>query len=161
MTSNSQRPGCTSTLPIEVEVSDFVPPLPTDSIAGRRLIRPGQFAKAVEVLRRREAKILADLDSSVRERYALWCEHYENLKQEFNAVWDLFQSLEHDIPGWYCVSPNLAQCQAVGWERGGYTFAACIMKNHHRNAPLSEKSLSVSFGLDELPRGIGDERALG
>ena len=51
--------------------------------------------------------------------------------------------------------------RGVATSKMGYTFAGCIMKNHHRDAPLSEKSLSVSFGLEENPIGIGDERMIG
>ena len=93
--------------------------------------------------------------------YDKWARQYEKLKLEFNQAWDFFEELEQRIPGWYCVSPSLAPWKAVNCARDGYTLSACIMKNHHRDAPLSEKSLTVSFGLQELPPGIGDERWVG
>lgn len=100
-------------------------------------------------------------DRAVSALYEAWAKEFELLKAQFNEVWDFFVSLEQRLSGWYAVSPNLAPWKSVACGRGGYSFAACIMKNHHRDAPLSEKSLSVSFALSPTPAGIGDERWVG
>lgn len=120
-----------------------------------------QFNEFVDILDRYERNEFERHEDAVRALYSVWAEKFELLKGEFNAVWDSFVSLEHRLTGWFAVSPNLAPWKSVACGRGGYTFAACMMKNHDRHAPLSEKSLSVSFALDGLPAGIGDERWIG
>jgi hypothetical protein len=120
-----------------------------------------QFNEFIKVLEQREYQSVVAAQEAVDHLYTEWAEKFEILKSEFNSVWDLFQSVEDRVTGWFCVSPNLAPWKTVSSSKFGYTFAACIMKNHHRDAPLSEKSLSVSFGLDEQPIGIGDERLIG
>lgn len=127
----------------------------------RREAQERQFSRAVEIIRNHEIHATSGMDEATRELYDLWAQSFEQVKAEFNDVFDLFQQMEKDLPGWFCVSPNLAPWKSVNTSRGGYTFAVCMMKNHHRHAPLSEKSLSVSFGLDELPVGVGDERIVG
>lgn len=150
-------------LPVNIEDSEQTPEKISRGFFGLR--RAGasdkQFSKFLEVLSRHEQHKLESMENSVTQLYGVWAEEFERLKREFNLVFDLFTSLEQQLPGWYCVSPNLAQWRSVGIVKGGYTFAACIMKNHHRNAPLSEKSLSVTFALDEVSPGIGDERMIG
>ncbi len=120
-----------------------------------------QFGNALEVLRRHEKLSQSTMEQEAILLYESWAERFELLKREFNSAWELFSEIERSVPGWYCVSPALAPWKAVSSVKGGYTFSACIMKNHHRNAPLSEKSLTVTFGLDSLSPGIGDERLLG
>ncbi len=120
-----------------------------------------QFNEFIRVLEQREYESTRAAQEAVENLYVDWAQKYELIKREFNDVCDLFQSVENRVTGWYFVSPNLAPWKSVSCSKNGYTFAGCVMKNHHRNAPLSEKSLSVSFGLDENPVGIGDERMIG
>ena len=127
----------------------------------RQEVCDNQFNQFIKVLEQREYESVIAAQEAVHELYSDWANKYEFIKDEFNSAWDLFQNVEDRVTGWYCVSPNLATWKTVASTKFGYTFAACIMKNHHRNAPLSEKSLSVSFGLDEQPMGIGDERLIG
>lgn len=127
----------------------------------RQEICENQFYQFIKVLEQREYASLLAAQEAVENLYAEWSQSYELLKSEFNSVWDLFLDVEQRVTGWYCISPNLAKWKTVANNKFGYSFAACIMKNHHRDAPLSEKSLSVSFGLDEQPQGIGDERLVG
>ena len=115
----------------------------------------------IDELEKHEAKRDDQLQAETNSYYHSWASKYEMLKEEFNQAWDFFDDIENRITGWYCVSPSLAPWKAVNCARDGYTFSACVMKNHHRDAPLSEKSLTVSFGLQELPPGIGDERWIG
>jgi hypothetical protein len=127
----------------------------------RQDLQDFQFSQFLKILEQREYKSEEKAKEAVERIYADWAEKFELLKAEFNSVRDLFQEIENTVTGWYCVSPNLAQWGAVGWSRSGYTFATAIMKNHHRKAPRSEKSLSVTFALDEKPQGIGDESYVG
>ena len=127
----------------------------------RQVTRDYQFAQFIKILEQKEYHSQQKAKDAVHAIYTDWAEKYELLKSEFNSIKDLFQSIEESVTGWYCVSPNLAQWGAVGWGKSGYTFASAIMKNHHRKAPRSEKSLSVSFALDEKPVGIGDETLVG
>ncbi|MCB0335671.1 MAG: hypothetical protein KDD62_05175 [Bdellovibrionales bacterium] len=120
-----------------------------------------EFINFLQFMNSRALKEQEDFESGLRGNYKFWADHYELLKREFNAVWDFFQEIENTVEGWYCVSPNLARFKTINVDRGGYTFAACIMKNHHRDAPQSEKSVSVTFGIDPFISGIGDERVLG
>ena len=115
----------------------------------------------IKTLEEHEAEREALLIKATQSDYTHWANRFELLKREFNTAWDFFEDLEDRITGWYCVSPSLAPWKSVHCARDGYTFSACIMKNHHRDAPLSEKSLTISFGLQELPAGIGDERWVG
>lgn len=121
-----------------------------------------QFESFIRILEEREYHSVVKAREAIEEVYKDWAEKFELLKREFNAIRDLFQDVERRVTGWYCVSPNLAQWGAIGWgAKTGYTFASAVMKNHHRKAPRSEKSLSVSFALDEKPEGIGDEGLVG
>ncbi len=127
----------------------------------RQALCDSQFEECMRILEQREYRSIQEAEEAVNNLYFEWAEKFEIVKAEFNSVWDLFHGVETRVAGWYCVSPNLAPWRSVALTKFGYTFAACIMKNHHRDAPLSEKSLSVSFGLDEAPIGIGDERLIG
>lgn len=133
------------------------------SLFGRRpdAVQEQRFNEFVDVLEQHEQGEAARHEEEIRALYEAWAKQFELLKREFNDLVDLFSSLERRLSGWFSVSPNLARWGSIACGRGGYTFAACIMKNHDRDAPLSEKSLSVSFGLEALPPGIGDERWLG
>lgn len=119
------------------------------------------FNKFVTILAKYDLDESTKNEEIVKALYKDWASKFELLKSEFNSAWDFFCSLERQLTGWYAVSPNQAAWKAVACERGGYSFAACIMKNHHRDAPLSDKSLSVSFGLNGPVAGIGDERWIG
>lgn len=120
-----------------------------------------KFQKVIDLLRNHQQSSEAEIRTALEGLYAEWSGKFELLKSEFNKVWELFGSIEEKLPGWYCVSPCLHSWRAVGHVRGGYTFGACLMKNHSRSAPLSHKSLTISFGLDGASPGIGDERSLG
>ena len=131
-------------------------------LAGERsLVAEQRFNEFVDLLERHELNESMRHDQVVQTLYRAWAEEFELLKCEFNQVCDFFTSLERRLSGWYAVSPNLAPWKSVACGSGGYTFAACIMKNHDRDAPLSEKSLSVACGLSSNPAGIGDERWVG
>lgn len=132
-----------------------------DLLRLRRSPRDEEFAAIVDNLEAYEARREQELEQTLQYNYAFWAERFELLKREFNAVWDFFDDIEQRIDGWYCVSPSLAPWKSVNFAREGYTFSACLMKNHHRDAPRSEKSITVSFGLEELPPGVGDERWIG
>ncbi len=99
-----------------------------------------QFYQFIKVLEQREYQSTVNAQDAVDNLYVEWAKNYELLKDEFNSVWDLFHDVEHRVNGWYCISPNLARWKTVANTKLGYSFAACIMKNHHRDAPLSEKS---------------------
>lgn len=120
-----------------------------------------QFENIITALENYEAGRTEELEALTQQYYAQWAGTVEKLKVEFAKVWQLFSEIEQRLDGWFCVSPSLGLWEYMHAVRGGYTFSACIMKNHHRDAPLSEKSLSVSFGHDEIPPGIGDERWVG
>lgn len=119
------------------------------------------FISFLQFMNSRSLEKREEFEAGLRGNYTFWSQHYELLKREFNKAWDFFFEIEQQVEGWYCISPNLAPWKTVALDKGGYTFAACIMKNKHRNAPQSEKSVSVSFGLSQFISGIGDERILG
>lgn len=127
----------------------------------RQVVCDNQFDRFIKILEQREFKSEQQAKHAIEVLYAGWAEKFELLKREFNNVRELFQGVEQRVTGWYCVSPNSAQWNAVASTKTGYTFASGIMKNHHRRAPRSEKSLTVSFALDEKPTGMGDESSLG
>lgn len=110
-----------------------------------------------EAQQRDEREVLEDIKSS----YHLWAESYELLKSQFHDAWGLFLEVEDTIEGWFQASPNLGRWGPVGVDKFGYTFAAGVAKNYRRGAPLSEKSITVTFGMEMPKTGIGDERWLG
>ena len=120
-----------------------------------------QFEQFLKILEEREYKSEQKAIYALESLYSEWADKFELLKREFNDAGKMFQGMEKRLKSWYMVSPNRAKWQTVGLTRAGYNFATGIMKNHQRNAPRSEKSLTVSFALDEKPEGIGDERLLG
>ena len=129
---------------------------------GRRRTPTQEFANLLEMMNVSEEQRQANIKEELNANYAVWANHFEMLKTEFNALWDFFKSIEKESEGWFCVSPFLNSWNAVGHTtREGYVFGVSIMKNHQRNAPLSEKSLAVTFGVEEWGGGIGDEREIG
>lgn len=126
-----------------------------------RAIDDPRLNKVIDALHQHYQSEEDQLKLRLQRDYTLWADTYRRIRREFDDAYDFFMDLERDLPGWYCVSPNLALARSVAVCKGGYTFAACIMKNHHRDAPLSEKSLTISLGLEETPPGVGDERPLG
>lgn len=119
------------------------------------------FHHVLGALDAKETEDLLEIEEDLRRLYLIWATEYEYLKQEFTAAYALFCEIEDLVQGWFVESPNLGQWRPVGQSSHGYTFAACISKNHRRGAPFPEKSLSITFGLSELRPGIGDETWLG
>lgn len=99
--------------------------------------------------------------SELNDNYMVWASCFEMLKVEFEKLWTFFKGIESETNGWYCVSPSLARWNALGHSRGGYNFSACIMKNFDRDAPNSEKSLTITYAFESFSDGMGDEMALG
>lgn len=121
-----------------------------------------QFKNFLNCINTTEEKRQEYMQNELQKNYKIWSDHYSRLKDEFNALWDFFQYLENTCPGWFCVSPTLSPWKSVSHDtNGGYNFSACIMKNHNRSAPMSEKSLHITCGLEQYGGGLGDEIELG
>ncbi len=128
----------------------------------RRRSPTQEFANLLDMMNVSEEQRLKNMQEDLSLNYALWSEHFQMLKDEFNSLWEFFLSIEKQGKGWFCVSPFLVSWRAVGHStRDGYMFGATIAKNKDRNAPLPEKSLAVTFAVEEWGGGVGDERELG
>lgn len=120
-----------------------------------------EFKKFLFFLNNLEQERIKNEEAELRANYMLWASCFEMLKVEFSKLWSFFESIEKETNGWHCVSPSLAKWGALGHSSGGYNFSACIMKNFDRDAPNSEKSLTVTFAFDSLTDGMGDEMSIG
>lgn len=121
-----------------------------------------EFANFLDMINVSEEQRQKTMQEELNLNYQLWAEHYKMLKDEFNALWDFFHTIENKSEGWFCVSPFISSWKSVGHNnREGYLFGTTITKNHQRHAPMSEKSLAVSFAVEEWGGGIGDEREVG
>lgn len=128
----------------------------------RRRSPTQEFANLLDIMNITEEQRLKNMEQDLSLNYTLWAEHFQMLKDEFNALWEFFLSIEKEGKGWFCVSPCLVSWRAVGYSsRDGYMFGATIAKNKDRNAPMPEKSLAVTFAVEEWGGGVGDERELG
>ena len=129
---------------------------------GRRRSPTQEFKNLLEIMHLSEEERQKNMQLDLNKNYKIWADHFQMLKEEFNSLWDFFYSIEQEKKGWFCVSPLMTSWKAVGHKnREGYLFAATIVKNVDRNAPLPTKSLAISFGIEEWGGGIGDERELG
>lgn len=100
--------------------------------------------------------------TQLETHYRIWAIFFEQMKNEFKEVWELFGTIENDSPGWFRGSPNNGQWDFLGTNPNGYSFAASIEQNHQPNAPFAHKWLIVSLAHSPSnTQGIGDERMLG
>lgn len=120
-----------------------------------------EFKKFLFFLNNLEQERQKSERDELKANYMLWASCFEMLKVEFSKLWSFFETIEKETNGWHCVSPSLAKWDALGHSSGGYNFSACIMKNFDRDAPKSEKSLTVTFAFDSLTDGMGDEMQIG
>lgn len=161
---NSNRPDAS---PVTTEVAESEPSIRKkvgDQL--KRLIRRERdladpFNEILDVLDAAEKRSQREIEEDLKRLYEVWACSFDLLKEQFFKVFALFQDIEDLVEGWYTVSPNLGQWGPVGHDTNGYTFAAGVMKNHSRGAPYAEKSITVTFGMNEYKKGIGTELWLG
>jgi hypothetical protein len=146
---------------LESLVQKMRTPTINSTARGLREFSSPQFEQFIYFMNELDTQRIKTMQDELRQNYMFWAACYELLKAEFSSLWNFFSEIEKNSTGWYCVSPSLARWGAVGHGSGGYNFSACIMKNHDREAPNSEKSLTISFAFESLNHGIGDEFCIG
>ncbi len=128
----------------------------------RRRTPTQEFSNFLDFMNKSEKERNAYMSEEIKKNYKIWSEYFNILKDEFNSVWDFFETIQADSPDWKCESRFPVNWKAVAHlGEAGYAFSSSISKTKAIDSPLIEKGVSVSFAHEESGGGIGDELWLG